>query len=138
MVVTSGKRRDDACLLAGYGGLLGFFVLECLFRQPGNASTLASSEGDQARTRLIIAAYAAATDLTLLARRLPTVGVPDEVARAGLAVQSTGLALRGYSIHAIGASYSRTLRTEEDRRALVQTGPEPYARKTSRLIPRAW
>lgn len=109
--------------MAGYGGLLGFFFLEYLFRQPGNASTLAPSEGDQGTTRLIVAAYAAATNLPLLSRRLPIGRLPRAVARAGVAVQGTGLALRGYSMRALGSSYTRTLRTEPSQQALVQTGP---------------
>lgn len=72
---------------------------------------------------MIIAAYAAATDLPLLSWRLPIGRLHEEVAGAGPGVQATGLALRGYSMRAPGARYTRTLRTEEDRQALVQTGP---------------
>jgi hypothetical protein len=38
--------------------------------------------------------------------------LPAEAARVGLVVQAADLTLRGYSIHALGSSYTRTLRTE--------------------------
>ena len=78
-------------------------MLEYLLRQSGNAATPASSEGDQGTSRVIIAAYAAATDLPLLSSRLPIGRLPEEVAGAGPGVQATGLALRGYSMRALGA-----------------------------------
>lgn len=124
----SGDRQDGQWLLAGYGGLLGFFVLEYLCRQPGTASALAPSERDQGTTRLIIAAYGVAIDLPLLSRRLPIGQLRVAVARAGVAAQVTGLALRGYSMRALGSSYTRTLRIEANHQAVVQTGPYRWIR----------
>jgi protein-S-isoprenylcysteine O-methyltransferase Ste14 len=114
--------RQNPWILAGYGGLLGFFVLERLLRRPGDASALTASERDQGTTWLIIAAYAAATDLPLVSRRLPMGRLPPAVAPAGLAVQAAGLALRAHSMRTLGASYTRTLRTEGEQQVLVKTG----------------
>ncbi len=110
-------------LVAGYGGLAGFFVLECLLRGPGNASTLAASEADQGTTRLIIAAYAAATDLPPLSRRMRIGRLPSRSAPVGLALQAAGLTLRGYSMHALGRSYTRTLRIDASEQPVVRAGP---------------
>ena len=113
---------------AGYGGLLGFFVLEKVFRQPGGASSLNASEDDHGTTRLIIAAYALGTDLPLVTRRLSIGQLPGPVAPAGLAIQAGGLALRAWSMHTLGGFYTRTLRTDRDQQNLVDTGPYRLAR----------
>lgn len=122
----AGRQRvesGNSWLVAGYGGLLGFFVLERVLRQPGGASALAPSERDQGTTRLIIGAYAAAADLPLVSQRLPIGRLPVIVAPAGLVLQAAGLALRAYSMRTLGISYTRTLRTEDNGQELVQTGP---------------
>lgn len=44
-------RGEARWLAAGYGGLVGFFVLERLLRQPGEASNLKASGHDRERRR---------------------------------------------------------------------------------------
>ena len=121
--VAATPTRGRGWLRAGYAGLLGFFILERVFRQPGDASTMKTSADDRGTTRLIVAAYSVATDLPLLLRRLRLGQLPSSVAPLGLIIESTGLAIRGISMQTLGASYTRTLRTEENEQALVQTGP---------------
>lgn len=77
------SRADTGWFLAGYAGVAGFFALEALTRQPGDASSLAASSDDQGTTRTIITAYALAADLPLLLRRLPGPSFPGWQARSG-------------------------------------------------------
>ncbi len=115
--------RGNRWIRFGYGGLLGFFVLEGLFRRPGGASRLGASAEDRGTTRMIIAAYAIATDLPLVTRWLSVGRLPSAVAPAGLVVQAVGLAVRAEAMRTLGGSYTRTLRIEDDEAGLVQTGP---------------
>lgn len=126
MTGSAHRRRGPggACwLLAGYAGLAGFFALEAMFRQPGSAASLKGPDDDQGTTRLIVAAYSVAADLPLLARWLPGRQLPPVVAQAGLATEAAGLALRAWSMRALGQSYSRTLRIEGAAHAVTDTGP---------------
>lgn len=116
-------RGDAHWLLAGYAGLAGFFALEALLRQPGEASSLKASDDDQGTTRLIVSAYGLAIDLPLLARWLPMRPLPTAAASAGLVVQTTGLAVRAWSMRALGRSYSRILRLEDDGQVVIDSGP---------------
>ena len=109
-------------LLAGYAGIAGFFALEALTRQRGTASSLSASRDDQGTTRMIIAAYALAADLPLVLRRLPVPQLPWLAGPSGVIVQAGGLALRAWSMRALGASYTRTLRTAHEQR-VVDAGP---------------
>jgi protein-S-isoprenylcysteine O-methyltransferase Ste14 len=118
------RGRDEArWLLAGYAGLTGFFALEGLLRQPGSASSLHASDDDRGTTRIIAIAYGLAIDIPLLARWLPRHPLPPAVAPAGLLVQVTGLTVRAWSMRALGRSYSRTLRTEDDEHVVIDGGP---------------
>jgi len=121
-------RRGPRWLLAGYGGLAGFFVLEGLLRQPGSASSLKASDDDQGTTRMIVIAYGLATDIPLLARWLPTRPLPPAVAPAGLLAQAAGLSVRAWSMRALGRSYTRTLRTEDDGQVVIDSGPYRWIR----------
>ncbi len=116
-------RGEEHWLLAGYAGLAGFFALEGLLREPGSASSLKASDDDQGTTRLIVIAYGLAVDIPLLARWLRMRPLPAAVAPAGLFVQATGLAVRAWSMRALGSSYSRTLRTEGGEQVVVDSGP---------------
>ncbi len=118
---------DTGWLLAAYAGVAGFFALEALTRKPGDASSLAASSDDQGTTRMIITAYALATDLPLLLRRLPVPQLPRVAGPIGLIVQASGLVLRAWSMRTLGASYTRTLRTGAEHR-VVTTGPYRWAR----------
>jgi len=118
-------RGETHWLAAGYGGLAGFFVLERLLRQPGGASSLKASGDDRGTTKMIIAAYGLAVDAPLLTRWLPGKSLPPVAAPAGLVVEATGLALRAWSMRALGSSYSRTLRVieREDQQSVIDAGP---------------
>jgi len=116
-------------------GLAGFFVLERLLRQPGGTSSLKASGDDRGTTKMIIAAYGLAVDVPLLARRLPGRPLPPAAAPAGLAVEATGLALRAWSMRALGRSYSRTLRVVEGdvQQTVVDAGPYRLIRHSGYL-----
>jgi protein-S-isoprenylcysteine O-methyltransferase Ste14 len=124
--MTSRVRRqshvDTTWFLAGYAGIASFFMLEALTRQRGTASSLDTSQDDQGTTRMIITAYALAADLPLFLRRLPVPQLPPIAGPAGLIVQASGLVLRAWSMRTLGASYTRTLRTEDEQR-IVDAGP---------------
>ena len=102
--------------------------LEALFRRPGSASSLKGSKGDRGTTRSIVIAFALASDLPLLARWLPLRPLPRAAAPTGLALQATGLALRAWSMHALGSSYTRTLRVACAGQELVDRGPYRWVR----------
>lgn len=97
-------------------------MLEALTRQRGTASSLGTSEDDQGTTRTIVTAYVLAADLPLLLRRLPVPQLPPAAGPAGLIVQAGGLALRAWSMRTLGASYTRTLRIDDEQR-VVNEGP---------------
>lgn len=124
MVLRRRRDRSEArWLLAGYSGLAGFFALEGLLRRPGSASSLKASEQDRGTTRLIAVAYGLAVDIPLLARWRSMRPLPQAVAPAGLLLQATGLSVRAWSMQALGKSYTRTLRTEDDGQVVVDSGP---------------
>jgi protein-S-isoprenylcysteine O-methyltransferase Ste14 len=58
-----------------------------------------------------------------MARWLPGGRLPSAGGPLGLAVQAGGLAVRAWSMRALGASYTRTLRTGEDEPSLIDRGP---------------
>lgn len=108
--------------LAGYAGVAGFFVIERWARQHGTAASLDASGDDQGTTRGIVTASIAAATLAPLLRHVPLRSLPRGAAPVGLALQGKGLALRVWSMRTLGASYSRTLRTD-DARGGVDDGP---------------
>ncbi len=127
MVVRSSRQSGDApadagWLLAGYVGIAGFFALEASTRHRGSASSLNASSDDQGTTRTIITAYGLAATLPLLLRALPFPPLPRAVGPTGLILQTSGLALRAWSMRTLGAAYTRTLRTEQEQR-VVEAGP---------------
>jgi len=115
-------------LIAGYAGLAGFFLLEGLLRQSGSPASLKASEQDRGTTRAVVLAYAVASDLPLLRRWLPGPALPPAVAPAGLLMQAAGLALRAWSMRALGGSYTRTLRVEDGQQTVVDSGPYRWGR----------
>lgn len=115
-------------MLAGYAGIAGFFVLEGLTREPGNAASLHPSADDKGTTRTIIVAYGLAADMPLLLRCTPLPQLPRPVAPVGLMLQLTGLGLRAGSMRRLGEFYSRTLRTEGARHRVIDTGPYRFIR----------
>jgi len=108
--------------------LAGFFLLEGLLRQSGSSASLRASDQDRGTTRAVVLAYAVASDVPLLSRWLPGRPLPSAAAPAGLLVQVTGLALRAWSMRALGASYTRTLRIEDGQQGVVDSGPYRWVR----------
>jgi protein-S-isoprenylcysteine O-methyltransferase Ste14 len=108
--------------LAGYAGVAGFFAVEALARERGRATSLDPGTDDRDSTRMIVIAGALAAGLCPLLRRLPLAPLPRAAAPAGVALQAAGLGLRIWSMRTLGASYSRTLRTEDEQN-LVSDGP---------------
>jgi protein-S-isoprenylcysteine O-methyltransferase Ste14 len=109
-------------LLAPYAGAVAFFALEAVTRQPGEASDLGATETDRGTTGLIVASYGLATALSPVLRRLPAGRLPPASGPSGVGVMAAGLALRAWSMRALGPYYSRTLRTTGDQ-AVVDSGP---------------
>lgn len=97
--------------------------MEGLLRQPGSASSLKASHDDRGTTRAVVIAYAVAIDMPLLARWVPMRRLPPAVPPAGLLLQATGLAVRAWSMRALGGAYSRTLRIDGDGQVVINDGP---------------
>lgn len=114
-------RTDRGWLVLGYAGIAGFFAVEALARQPGSASSMEAAPDDQGTTRMIVTGYALAALAPTLA---PVLGlrVRPAVGPVGLALQASGLVLRAWSMRVLGASYTRTLRTDDDQ-SVVESGP---------------
>lgn len=114
-------RPDRGWLVLGYAGIAGFFAVEALARQPGPASSMDAAAEDQGTTRMIVTGYALAalspTLAPILGPRLAPAAGP-----VGLALEAGGIALRGWSMRVLGASYTRTLRTADDQ-SVVEAGP---------------
>jgi protein-S-isoprenylcysteine O-methyltransferase Ste14 len=108
--------------VASYAGAAGFFALEAVARQPGEASDLAATPSDRGTTGLIVAAYGLAAGLSPMLRRLPVGRLPAVSGPAGVAMMAAGLSLRAWSMQALGRYYSRTLRTSSDQ-VVVESGP---------------
>ena len=83
------SRAERRWLLAGYGGLAGFFALEALTRKPGTASSLAASPDDRGTTRMIVTAYVVAAAAPLTLRRVPLPQLPQLAGRVGGALQAS-------------------------------------------------
>lgn len=122
VAVRPSSRSGPGWRVASYAGAAAFFALETVTRQPGEASDLAATESDRGTTRLIVAAYGLATGLAPVLRRLPAGRLPAVSGPAGVTIMGAGLALRAWSMRALGRYYSRTLRTSSDQ-VVVQSGP---------------
>ena len=106
--------------LAGYAGIAGFFAVEAAARERGRAASLAASDDDQGTTRDIVTACIVAACVAPVLRRIPLRPLPRAAGPVGLAVQATGLGLRIWSMRTLGASYSRTLRTEGEQGVVTE------------------
>jgi protein-S-isoprenylcysteine O-methyltransferase Ste14 len=100
----------------------GFFAIEAVARERGRAASLEADSDDQDSTRLIVTAGALAVGLSPILRRRTLRPLPRAAAPFGLLLQATGLGLRIWSMRTLGASYSRTLRTEDEQH-IVDDGP---------------
>jgi protein-S-isoprenylcysteine O-methyltransferase Ste14 len=109
-------------LQVGYAGLIGFLVLDRLFR-PGDAASLRATEADRGTTRMLTVAYAVATVLPPVIRRRPGRQLPVSIAVVGLLGQATGLGIRAWSMRSLGQFYSRTLQADDGGQPVVEIGP---------------
>jgi len=123
-VVPEQRSRADGIgwFVAGYAGVIGFFVLEASTRQRGAASSLTASRDDRGTTRMIVAAYATAAVSAPLVRLMRKPQLPQAAAPMGLGLEAAGLCLRAWSMQTLGRSYSRTLRVA-DAQHTVERGP---------------
>jgi protein-S-isoprenylcysteine O-methyltransferase Ste14 len=128
-MVSERRRRAGgiAWFIAGYVGVAGFFVLEASTRQSGAASSLDTSRDDRGTTRMIVAAYATAVTVAPMVRLRWPPQLPRAAAPVGVSLEAAGLALRAWSMHTLGRSYSRTLRVE-DAQHTVERGPYRFVR----------
>ncbi len=120
-VTWSGSSRRG-WRVASYAGAAAFFALEAVTREPGEAPELAAPDSDRGTTWLIVAAYVLAAGLSPVLRRLPAGRLPPVSGPAGAGVMAAGLALRAWSMRALGPYYSRALRTASDQ-VVVESGP---------------
>jgi len=110
--VPAQRSRADGLgwFIAGYAGVLGFFVLEGSSRKRGAASSLRASRDDRGTTRLIVAAYATASMAAPMIRVMRPPQLPRAAGPIGVGLEAAGLGLRAWSMRALGDSYTRTLR----------------------------
>jgi protein-S-isoprenylcysteine O-methyltransferase len=114
--------RIDRWLLAGYGGVAGFLVLEATVRTPTSGTSHGAPEEDQGTTRALITAYTVAAVATPVLRRIPIGPLPVVVRPIGVGMQGAGLALRAWSMQSLQSAYSRRLRVT-NAQEVVESGP---------------
>ena len=110
----------------GIAALLAWVGFEVAFRAPGEARNWQGGARDQASTRLLLVAFAAAAVVPWLLGRVGF-GTLGDAAWAGVALAAAGLAVRAWGMRTLGQAYSRTLRTTSDQR-LVTEGPYHWVR----------
>lgn len=111
--------------IAGSALVAAFFVMEGRLRQGDAARSLDAGQADRGTTRGVGAAFGAAVTAGPAASVLRRGRLPVPVGWAGVIVMAGGLSLRIQAQRALGAFYTRTLRTGEEQR-VVDAGP--YAR----------
>lgn len=113
--------------------LLGYLLTERLVRSPGTASSVRPDESDRGTTVAVLVAIVLATAMAALVHLVglsDVGGLPDGLLwlrPVGLALAAAGLAFRAWSMHILGAAYSRTLRVT-DEHAVVRAGPYRWLR----------
>ncbi len=117
----SYRSASTRWFVAGSAGVGGFLLLEALVRQPGAASDLHTSAGDEGTRRVAAASVAALLGAPLL-RRLPVRPLPALCAPMGLVILLVGLMLRFWSMQTLSEAYSRTLRVTEEQ-ITIDRGP---------------
>jgi len=110
-----------------------YFVIEVIVRQR-SAKNVERGRSDRSSTIAIVASYAVAF-LLLLFLSVTRAGSLSSalIGWLGLSVILLGLALHVWSMRALGASYSRTLRTTETQ-SLVDSGPYKVIRHPGYLL----
>src|SRR5215470_5682050 len=113
-------------LRVAYGLLGSFFVVECLLRQGEGAKSFQEGRADRGSTRAVGGAFGLTLLVLLVAPLLNGRGIGrlrgERVAWGGVGAMVAGLALRIWANRVLGSFYTRTLRTEEEQRLVVE-GP---------------
>ena len=106
----------------GTVALLIWVAFEVALRPRGaDARSLQVSRQDRGSTYVLVVAYVVAISVpTLLPGRLAL--LPDVYRWLGVVLAAAGLLLRAWAMRVLGASYTRTLRTERTQ-SLVTSGP---------------
>jgi protein-S-isoprenylcysteine O-methyltransferase Ste14 len=123
----SDRAGGIAWFIAGYAGVLGFFVLEGSTRKRGAASSLSASRDDRGTTRMIVAAYATAAIAAPVMRVMRQPQLPRAAGPIGVGLEAAGLGLRAWSMRTLGDSYTRTLRVGGAQQ-VVDRGPYRFVR----------
>ena len=116
-----------ATTLFAYLLVASFLFTEGRLRQSSEAKSLASSPSDRGSTRLIGAYFGVACVALLIAPLLNLVprghlGHAGLTGWAGIVIMVGGIALRFWANRALGAYYTRTLRTAPEQR-IARNGP---------------
>ena len=120
------RQRRVGPLPVAYALLGCFFLAERLLRHGPDAASLEAGQSDQGTTRAIGRAFgqgllALAVAPLLNCWRLGRLTVPG-MAWGGIAAMVAGLTVRVWAARVLGASYTRTLRTNTTQ-SLVEEGP---------------
>jgi protein-S-isoprenylcysteine O-methyltransferase len=100
-----------------------FFGIEVFLRQGAQARSLEKTDSDKGSTKLIGASLGASVALPLLLNLLQVGRMPPSIVSwFGLAIMLLALGLRIWSMHVLGAYFSRTLRVT-DAQVIVTQGP---------------
>jgi protein-S-isoprenylcysteine O-methyltransferase len=118
-------------IYVAYGLIGAFFVVERMLRQGRSAASLQGGPEDKGSTRAIGSAFGAAIVVMLAAPALNRARVGhafgEGAAWGGIIAMLAGMALRIWSSRALGAYYTRTLRTQEGQH-IVRDGPYQLVR----------
>jgi protein-S-isoprenylcysteine O-methyltransferase Ste14 len=115
-----------ATVLLGVAALLAWAAFELVFRSPGAATSWHGDARDRASTPLLVLAFALAAILPAALGGV-AFGSVGQAAWAGVGLCVLGLAIRAWGMRTLGASYTRTLRTDSGQR-LVTAGPYRWVR----------
>jgi protein-S-isoprenylcysteine O-methyltransferase Ste14 len=110
----------------GVSALAMWLLFERIFRVPGTAARWRGDGRDRASTPLLVASFvvAAVVPVALSGVEFGSIG---DAAWAGVALAGFGLIVRASAMRTLGASYTRTLRTDVGQ-ALVTEGPYRWVR----------
>ena len=110
--------------LLGYFLLVVFFAMELFLRRGGAARTLKAGLSDRGTTNLIGLSYGVGILLPPILNYFSIGAFPaaGRVGGLGVLLMLTGLGMRGWSMHALGRYYTRTLLISEEQ-SIIKEGP---------------
>jgi protein-S-isoprenylcysteine O-methyltransferase len=107
--------------------LAAFMIIEGRLRQGEDAQSLHAGAADKGTTAAVGATFGLALAGGPVAALSRPGRLPAYLGWSGVAIMATGLALRVTAARTLGASYTRTLRTQTSQ-TVVQDGPYRYVR----------